>query len=86
MSALTGFDVNAIVPGLDGPRGLPLVTEALLRRGREWSKQDAVWRELMERLRRRLRPVGIVLVLVMRRRRRSRSKTFIRAGPGLSPA
>ncbi|MEV4677202.1 MULTISPECIES: dipeptidase [Actinomadura] len=33
MSALAGFDVNAVVPGLDGPRGLPLVTEALLRRG-----------------------------------------------------
>jgi membrane dipeptidase len=33
MSALAGFDVNAVVPGLDGPRGLPPVTEALLRRG-----------------------------------------------------
>jgi membrane dipeptidase len=28
-----GMDVFASVPGLDGPRGLPLVTEALLRRG-----------------------------------------------------
>jgi membrane dipeptidase len=33
LSALAGFDVNAVIPGLDGPRGLPLVTEALLRRG-----------------------------------------------------
>ncbi|MFC5182873.1 dipeptidase [Actinomadura harenae] len=33
MVTMAGFDVNAVVPGLDGPRGLPLVTEALLRRG-----------------------------------------------------
>ncbi|MEV5570401.1 membrane dipeptidase [Spirillospora sp. NPDC052269] len=33
MVAMAGFDVKAVVPGLDGPRGLPLVTEALLRRG-----------------------------------------------------
>ncbi|MGI5158165.1 dipeptidase [Microbispora sp. CA-102843] len=28
-----GIDPGAALPGLDGPRGLPLVTEALLRRG-----------------------------------------------------
>ncbi|MFI0419142.1 dipeptidase [Spongiactinospora sp. 9N601] len=28
-----GLDVHACVPGLEGPAGLPLVTEALLRRG-----------------------------------------------------
>ncbi|MCW2940825.1 MAG: Membrane dipeptidase [Actinomycetia bacterium] len=28
-----GFDIKAILPGLDGPRGLPLVTRTLLDRG-----------------------------------------------------
>ena len=28
-----GIDIRACIPGLEGPRGLPLVTEALLRRG-----------------------------------------------------
>ncbi|GII76367.1 membrane dipeptidase [Sphaerisporangium rufum] len=32
-SGLSGIDVLATVPGLDGPRGLPLVTEELVRRG-----------------------------------------------------
>jgi membrane dipeptidase len=30
---LDGVDVMTHVPGLDGPEGLPLVTEALLHRG-----------------------------------------------------
>jgi membrane dipeptidase len=30
---IEGVDIRACVPGLEGPRGLPLVTEALLRRG-----------------------------------------------------
>lgn len=29
----TGLDVDAVIPGLDGPRGLPLVTEALEKHG-----------------------------------------------------
>lgn len=29
----SGIDANAAIPGLDGPRGLPLVTEGLLKRG-----------------------------------------------------
>ncbi|MFF4415241.1 membrane dipeptidase, partial [Streptosporangium sp. NPDC001559] len=32
-TAPDGLDAAASVPGLDGPRGLPMVTEALLRRG-----------------------------------------------------
>ena len=28
-----GINVHSCIPGLEGPRGLPLVTEALLRRG-----------------------------------------------------
>jgi membrane dipeptidase len=30
---MDGMDVMACIPGLEGPAGLPLVTEALLRRG-----------------------------------------------------
>jgi membrane dipeptidase len=30
---IEGIDVRSCIPGLEGPRGLPLVTEALLRRG-----------------------------------------------------
>ena len=30
---IEGVDIRACIPGLEGPRGLPLVTEALLRRG-----------------------------------------------------
>lgn len=33
LSSLAGFDTNAVISGLDGPRGLPLVTQALVRRG-----------------------------------------------------
>jgi membrane dipeptidase len=28
-----GIDVRSVIPGLEGPRGLPLITEALVRRG-----------------------------------------------------
>ncbi|SDG35856.1 membrane dipeptidase [Sinosporangium album] len=30
---LDGLDVEACIPGLDGPRGMPLVTEGLIKRG-----------------------------------------------------
>lgn len=33
IGALAGFDVRAAIPGIDGPRGMPLVTEALVARG-----------------------------------------------------
>ncbi|MEW9533398.1 dipeptidase [Microbispora sp. NPDC049125] len=36
----SGLDVMAAIPGLDGPRGLPLVTEALLKRG--FSEEETV--------------------------------------------
>jgi membrane dipeptidase len=32
-SRFSGIDVDAVLPGIDGPRGLPLVTEGLLKRG-----------------------------------------------------
>ena len=35
---LEGIDVKRYVPGLEGPRGLPLLTEELVRRG--WSDED----------------------------------------------
>ncbi len=35
-----GIDVRGCIPGLEGPRGLPLVTEALLRRG--FAEDDVV--------------------------------------------
>ncbi|GLW96534.1 dipeptidase [Microtetraspora sp. NBRC 16547] len=31
--SFSGLDTNAAIPGLDGPRGMPLVTEGLLKRG-----------------------------------------------------
>jgi membrane dipeptidase len=30
---MEGVDIRSCIPGLDGPRGLPLLTAALLRRG-----------------------------------------------------
>lgn len=35
-----GVPVDCCIPGLEAPSGLPLVTEALLRRG--WSESDVV--------------------------------------------
>jgi membrane dipeptidase len=39
---MEGVDGKAVLPGLEGPRGLPLVTEALLRRGFEQDQVVAV--------------------------------------------
>jgi membrane dipeptidase len=39
---LEGMDVMEVVPGLEGPRGLPLVTEALLASGMERNVVDKV--------------------------------------------
>jgi membrane dipeptidase len=36
----SGFDTRTTIPGLDGPRGLPLVTEGLLKRG--FSEEETV--------------------------------------------
>ncbi|GAA0363236.1 dipeptidase [Microbispora corallina] len=36
----SGIDANAAIPGLEGPRGLPMVTEALLKRG--FSEEETV--------------------------------------------
>lgn len=50
LGALAGFDTNAVVPGLEGPRGLPLVTEALLRRGHQESDILKILGENVHRL------------------------------------
>ena len=39
---IEGVDGKAVLPGLEGPRGLPLVTEALLRRGFDKEQVTAI--------------------------------------------